>query len=62
MHTLLRRLIQDDTGQDLIEYGLLAAFIAVGSVAVITSIGSGVNSVYSTSNTSVQAAAAAVGS
>ena len=62
MHTLLRQLIQDDTGQDLIKYSLLAAFIAVGSVAVIISIGSGVNSVYSTSNTSVQAAAAAVGS
>ena len=62
MRTLLRQLLQGDTGQDLIEYSLLAAFIALGSVAVIISIGAEVNSVYTASNTSVQAAAAAVGS
>ncbi len=44
--TLLRQLIRDDGGQDLIEYALLAGFIALASVAMITNIGTGTNSVY----------------
>ena len=39
MQTLLRQLVRDDAGQDLIEYALLAGFIALASVAMITSIG-----------------------
>ena len=37
----------------------LAAFISIASVAMITSIGTGVNSVYTATNTQVQAAATA---
>lgn len=36
----------DDSGQDLIEYALLAGFISLVAVAAITSVGSGVNDVY----------------
>ena len=46
MQTLLRQLIRDDAGQDLIEYALLAGFIALASVVMITNIGTGTNSVY----------------
>jgi Flp pilus assembly pilin Flp len=35
----LRAWIHDERGQDLIEYGLLAAFISVVAVATITSVG-----------------------
>ena len=56
MQTLLRQLIRDDAGQDLIEYALLAGFIALASVAMITSIGTGVNTVYTAVNTEVAAA------
>ena len=59
MLTLLRQLVRDDAGQDLIEYALLAGFIALASVAMITSIGTGVNTVYTNVNTQVDAAAAA---
>ena len=59
MQRLLRQLIRDDSGQDLIEYALLAAFISIASVAMITSIGTGVNSVYTATNTQVKAAATA---
>ena len=59
MQTLLRQFIRDDAGQDLIEYGLLAGFIALAAVAMIMSIGTGVNSLFSASNTQIQAAAAA---
>ena len=59
MQTLLRQLVRDDAGQDLIEYALLAGFIALASVAMITSIGTGVNTVYTNVNSQVDAAAAA---
>jgi pilus assembly protein Flp/PilA len=35
MLTLLTRLIQDDRGATAIEYGLIAALIAVGSLVAI---------------------------
>ena len=59
MQTLLRQLVRDDAGQDLIEYALLAGFIALASVAMITSIGTGVNTVYTNVNSQVDAAAGA---
>jgi Flp pilus assembly pilin Flp len=40
------RLLQDDGGQDLIEYGLLAAFIAVVIVATVKAIGPLVNDLW----------------
>ena len=58
MREFLLRLAREDEGQDLIEYALLAGFIALASVAMITNIGSGVNDVYTAVNTDVAAAAA----
>jgi Flp pilus assembly pilin Flp len=46
MTSLLYRLLTDDEGQDLIEYMLLTATIAIGSVAALTSIGPAINAVY----------------
>ena len=40
------RLLHDDGGQDLIEYGLLAAFIAVVIVATVKAIGPLVNELW----------------
>ena len=48
MQTLLRQLIRDDAGQDLIEYALLAGFIALGSVAIITTLGGEVSDLFAT--------------
>ena len=56
MQTLLRQLIRDNAGQDLIEYALLAGFIALASVVMITNIGTGVNTVYTAVNTEVAVA------
>ncbi len=36
---LLRRLVRADHGQDLVEYGMLAALIAVVAVAAISTLG-----------------------
>ncbi len=56
MKKFLIRLTVEEDGQDLIEYALLAGFIALSSTAMITNIGSGVNSVYTAVNTDVAAA------
>ena len=56
MQTLLSQFMRDDAGQDLIEYALLAGFISIASVAMITSIGTGVNTVYTAVNADVAAA------
>ena len=56
MRKFLIRLIVEEDGQDLIEYALLAGFIALSSTAMITSIGTGVNTVYSAVNDEVAAA------
>jgi pilus assembly protein Flp/PilA len=57
MKTLLRRLFTEDSGQDLIEYALLAALIAVVSIAMIRSVGTAINAVFSTVNTDLTPAA-----
>ena len=56
MREFLLRLVREDEGQDLIEYALLAGFIALSSVAMITAIGTGVNVVYTAVNTEVASA------
>lgn len=42
----LRTFVSDDKGQDLLEYALLVALIAVVAVAAVTSAGVKVNDVF----------------
>jgi pilus assembly protein Flp/PilA len=42
----LRALVRDDSGQDLIEYALLAALIALASVIAVTQAGTAVRGVW----------------
>ncbi len=56
MKKFLIRLTVEEDGQDLIEYALLAGFIALSSTAMITTIGTGVNTIYTAVNTEVAAA------
>ncbi len=48
MREFLLRLAREDKGQDLIEYALLAGFIALGSVAIITTLGGEVSALFTT--------------
>ena len=41
MKTLVKNLIADESGQDLIEYALLAGFISLVAVGAITAVGTG---------------------
>jgi pilus assembly protein Flp/PilA len=47
MKNLMTRFVREEEGQDIIEYALLAAFISISGYAILTSIGTQVNSVYS---------------
>jgi pilus assembly protein Flp/PilA len=58
MKKLLGRFVREDEGQDLIEYALLAGFIALAAVLAIMNIGVGLNSIYSKVNLQVSSAAA----
>jgi pilus assembly protein Flp/PilA len=42
--TSIARLVPDEEGQDLIEYGLLAALIAIVAIVGVTTVG---NTIYS---------------
>ena len=46
MKTLIHRLIQEDSGQDLIEYGLLVGIITATAVLTIRSLGGIVQNFY----------------
>ena len=49
------QLMSDESGQDLIEYALLAGFISLVAVVAITNVGTGVNNVYGSVDAQVQA-------
>jgi pilus assembly protein Flp/PilA len=57
MKTFLVRLVREDAGQDLIEYALLAAFIALACVAAMTLVGGGINTLFTKVNKDLSDAA-----
>jgi pilus assembly protein Flp/PilA len=44
--TRLRKMLRNDSGQDLLEYALLVALIALVAVAAITSTGDKANAIF----------------
>ena len=44
----LKRLLRDDSGATAIEYGLIAALIAVAAVTVLGTVGTNLTSVFTT--------------
>jgi Flp pilus assembly pilin Flp len=60
MRNLVRRLYAEDQGQDLIEYTLLLAFVALAAAAMFIGAGGRVKNIWGiTNNTLSQAASAA---
>jgi Flp pilus assembly pilin Flp len=47
---------QDEQGQDLVEYSLLLAFIALAAVGVLTTVKSSISTIWSSINSSLTAA------
>jgi len=53
----MRTLVRDDSGQDLLEYALLVALIALVAVAAVTSSGQAINKIFDTVASKLQTAA-----
>jgi Flp pilus assembly pilin Flp len=53
----LRSFWEDDQGQDLIEYTLLMAFVALASAALFLGVGGSISSIWTTANTQMSNAA-----
>jgi Flp pilus assembly pilin Flp len=50
MKTFWRRFWQEDEGQDLIEYTLLMAFVALASAALFINAGGSINGIWNAAN------------
>jgi pilus assembly protein Flp/PilA len=48
MKTLFSRFIQDESGATAIEYGLIAALIAVGIITAATTLGTNISDTFTT--------------
>jgi pilus assembly protein Flp/PilA len=44
---MLKRLWQEEEGQDLVEYGLLVVLIALGAIAAMKNLASGISDAFS---------------
>ena len=51
-----QRFIKDESGQDLIEYALVAGLIGLAAVTTMGSLGNSVNSIFSSVNNSLSSA------
>jgi Flp pilus assembly pilin Flp len=58
MMALLKRLWQEDKGQDLTEYALLLALIALGAITSMGILAKTINNVFSNASSSVATAGA----
>jgi pilus assembly protein Flp/PilA len=56
MKNLFARLVREEGGQDLIEYSLLAALIAVGSIAVLGLVSDEIDLIFGRIITALQGA------
>jgi pilus assembly protein Flp/PilA len=54
MTTLILRFLQDDTGATAIEYGLIAAGIAVAIIVAVQTLGTNLNTTFSSVSTSLK--------
>jgi len=50
---LLKNLLQEESGQDLIEYALIAAFIALVAITALGSLGNKIGSEFNTIGSSI---------
>jgi Flp pilus assembly pilin Flp len=57
----LKAFWQEEDGQDLVEYSLLLAFIALGAIAILTTVKASITTLWTTVNTSLGTANKAAG-
>lgn len=54
----LTNFLKDEQGQDLIEYALLMAFVALGAVALLTGLGGSISNMFGKTNNTLSSAVA----
>jgi len=57
MMNLINKLVRDEKGQDLAEYGIALAVIAVGAGAVAVTVAGNVNTLWTKASTAIATAA-----
>ena len=57
MKNLIQRFIREEDGQDLIEYALLAAIIAIGAVVAMRALSTQINNTFQTTANTLAAPA-----
>ena len=62
MKYTLKNFFQDEQGQDLVEYTLLMAFVAIASAALFIGVGGSISSIWASTNTQLSNAAASAAS
>jgi Flp pilus assembly pilin Flp len=58
----LKNFLKDEQGQDLIEYTLLLAFVALAAAALFTNVGTSISGIWTSASTQTSTAAAAAAS
>jgi len=53
VQNILKRLWQDEQGQDLVEYALLLVLIALTAAATVQTVGTAIQSVFTNSSTAL---------
>jgi len=51
-----RQLLQDESGQDLIEYALVAALVALGAITAMKGLANGLSTAFSTVSSDLSSA------
>jgi len=57
MRSFMQKFLQDESGQDLIEYTLLLAFVALASASLFLNTGSSVSQIWGSASTQLSNAA-----
>ena len=60
MKQFVNRLLKEEQGQDLVEYTLLLAFVALASAALFISAGGAIQGIWTAANTKLTSANSAV--
>ena len=56
--SILMNLLRDESGQDLIEYALVAALIALGAIAAMNNVATGISNAFSAVSSDLSSAVA----
>ncbi len=59
MKEFLRRFVQDEQGQDLVEYTLLLAFVCLAAAALFINAGQSISGIWNVANTKLSQAQSA---